>query len=592
MAREWLKMGPFSIRFSANRIGGNDTIVSGSGHDRIEAGYGDDDITGGKGDDLLIGSYGSDTYRYNLGDGFDIIDDYDSSNTGAIDKIVFGEGITKDDLKFACRQDHLFITIKDDPTQGIRINFYFNDSSASYYKIEKLVFADGSEIDMNTTNLVLTQTDTAETVKATEFDDTIYAKGGNDTIYAKGGNDTIYGGDGNDRIEAGSGNDILVGGKGDDTLIGSTGSDTYLWNLGDGFDTIDDYEDPSVGNVDKIVFGEGITFNDLTFRNKNGGLDIYVNGDETQGVHINFVFNGSNESYYQIEQLQFADGSTVELSQIGLTFDQTNGDEVIKTTAYDDVINAGAGNDNITALAGNDIIFGEDGNDTINAGSGNDNISGGKGNDTLMGGTGNDTYYYNLGDGWDTIEDNDGTEGNNDTISFGAGKIKFGEGISLSDLNFRAEGIFGRHCPFDAFNDSCDRAAVIIKLFVTIFYRCSGSLADVLVICTFVGILKTPPAGDIQNKNGFIFSLMTLNIAQHLLQSSAAGDIQTTFAAIGISSDNFIIMVVCIFSNGCRLIFRRILLMFCRHPNIHGCRNFIFIIWVHTHSPSSKQFSL
>ena len=108
----------------------------------------------------------------------------------------------------------------------------------------------------------------------------------------------------------------------------------------------------------------------------------------------------------------------------------------------------------------------------------------------------------------------------------------------------------------------------------------------------FVGILKTPPAGDIQNKNGFIFSLMTLNIAQHLLQSSAAGDIQTTFAAIGISSDNFIIMVVCIFSNGCRLIFRRILLMFCRHPNIHGCRNFIFIIWVHTHSPSSKQFSL
>lgn len=104
-------------------LGGNDTIVSGSGHDRIEAGYGDDDITGGKGDDLLIGSYGSDTYRYNLGDGFDIIDDYDSSNTGAIDKIVFGEGITKDDLKFACRQDHLFITIKDDPTQGIRINF-------------------------------------------------------------------------------------------------------------------------------------------------------------------------------------------------------------------------------------------------------------------------------------------------------------------------------------------------------------------------------------------------------------------------------------------------------------------------------------
>ena len=410
-------------------LGGNDTIVSGSGHDRIEAGYGDDDITGGKGDDLLIGSLGSDTYRYNLGDGFDIIDDYDSSSSGAIDKIVFGEGITKDDLKFACRQDHLFITIKDDPTQGIRINYYFNDNNASYYKIEKLVFADGSEIDMNTTNLVLTQTDTDETVKATEFDDTIYAKGGNDTIYTKGGNDTIYSGDGNDRIEAGSGNDILIGGKGDDILIGATGSDTYLWNLGDGFETIDDYEDPSVGNIDKIVFGEGITFNDLTFRNKDGGLDIYVKGDETQGLHINSIFNNSNESYYQIEQLQFADNSVVELSQIGLTFSQTNGDETIKTTAYDDVINAGAGNDNISALAGNDTIFGEDGNDMINAGSGNDKITGGKGNDTIISGAGNDTYYYNLGDGWDIIEDDDGTQGNSDTISFGAG-------ISFADLTF------------------------------------------------------------------------------------------------------------------------------------------------------------
>ena len=46
-----------------------------------------------------------------------------------------------------------------------------------------------------------------------------------------------------------------------------------------------------------------------------------------------------------------------------------------------------------------------------------------------MGGTGNDTYYYNLGDGWDIIEDNDGTGENSDTISFGAG-------IALADLTF------------------------------------------------------------------------------------------------------------------------------------------------------------
>lgn len=85
---------------------------------------------------------------------------------------------------------------------------------------------------------------------------------------------------------------------------------------------------------------------------------------------------------------------------------------------------------------------------------------------------------------------------------------------------------------------------------------------------------------NVQNKNGFIFSLMALNVLQHLLQSSTASDIQAAFAAIGISFYNFIVITFRIFTDGSRLILWRVFLMLRRHPNIHGCRYFVFVHWL------------
>ncbi|OLA79645.1 MAG: hypothetical protein BHW57_06150 [Azospirillum sp. 47_25] len=392
-----------------NAQNGNDTIYGGSGNDTISAGNGNDILVGGTGNDKLNGEAGNDTYIWNLGDGFDTITE--SSGT---DKAVFGEGISFENLTFERDGNSLNIYVNNDKTQGIQIYNYFYSSS---YNVETLEFADGSTVNLTQIGLTFNQHDGSENISGTNYDDIIYAEGGDDTINAQNGNDTIYGGSGNDSIDAGNGNDILVGGTGDDSLNGNAGNDTYIYNLGDGFDIITD----SAG-TDKVKFGEGINFEDLKFTADGNNLNIYINDDKTQGFQIyNYFYSDS----YKIETLEFADGSTINLSQTGLTLNQHNGSENISGTNYDDIIYAAGGDDTISAQNGNDTIYGGSGNDTIDAGSGNDILIGGTGNDSLNGNAGDDTYIWNLGDGYDIITDGAGTD-----------KIKFGEGISFDDLKF------------------------------------------------------------------------------------------------------------------------------------------------------------
>ena len=391
----------------------DDTIYGGAGNDTLKGENGNDILIGGKGNDSLNGGNGNDTYVWNLGDGLDTIEDYQSSSPdGHMDSVSFGQGISFEDLTFERSGSDLIIYVKGDRTQGVILRNQFN---SDYYRIEYLELADGTVKNLAEMGFTFQQTDRYDNVTGTQYDDIIYGNGGNDTI------------------DAGNGDDILVGGKGNDTLNGSYGNDTYVWNLGDGFDTISDYQSSSTeSREDKIKFGEGISFEDLSFENSGNDLIIYVNGDKTQGLRLKDYYYGSS---YAIEILEFADGSTVNLTQIGLTFQQHDDSETITGTDYDDVIYANGGNDTVNAGSGNDTIYGGTGNDTLNGQNGNDILAGGTGNDTLNGSYGNDTYVWNLGDGFDTISDyqSSSTESRED-------KIKFGEGISFEDLSFENSG--------------------------------------------------------------------------------------------------------------------------------------------------------
>ena len=406
----------------------DDTIYGKGGNDTIYGYSGNDTLIGGKGNDRLEGSYGDDTYIWNLGDGFDTIYDYNGGNTDN-DTIKFGEGISFEDLSFERDGNSLIIHVNNDRTQGIKIQDYY---SSTYYKVEKLEFADGTIIETSTITVATDRSDAlaAQDITGTDNNDTLTGGNFGDTLTGNDGDDVIDGGAGNDTLKGNSGNDTLIGGKGNDRLEGSYGDDTYIWNLGDGFDTIYDYNGGNTDN-DTIKFGEGISFEDLSFERDGNSLIIYVNNDKTQGIKIQDYYS----SYSQVEKLKFADESVVETSTVAVTIDRSDALAAQNITGTDnnDILIGGNFGDTLTGNDGDDVIDGGAGNDTLKGNSGNDTLIGGKGNDRLEGSYGDDTYIWNLGDGFDTIYDYNGGNTDNDTI-------KFGEGISFEDLLFERDG--------------------------------------------------------------------------------------------------------------------------------------------------------
>ncbi|MBI3379049.1 MAG: hypothetical protein HY035_11710 [Nitrospirae bacterium] len=371
---------------------GDDIIAGYSGDDVITGGKGNDELAGEEGNDTLSGGAGDDTYYFNIGDGVDTIEDTATDTEGNL--IMFGDGITRDDLTMTQDGDALTIDIGNGQGAiGDRIqllNFDRNNPN-----VRTVQFADGAQIAL--ADLLDPGTEGDDVINTGAKDDVINAKSGNDIVNTNGGNDTI------------------TGGKGDDTLNGGAGDDTYIFNAGDGVDTITDTASADEGNT--LLFGEGITPDSLSLSLGSLAIKVGNDGDE---IHIeNF---DPNDAYgtHAVETFTFADGTTLTYSQLidrGFDLAGTAGNDTITGTNVVDRITAFEGNDIILSGDGDDVIDAGSGDDTINAGEGNDIITGGLGNDILNGDSGDDAYTYNIGDGLDALSDTSGT----DTITMGTG---------------------------------------------------------------------------------------------------------------------------------------------------------------------------
>ena len=285
--------------------GGNDTVNAGAGddiiygetgNDAIYGGDGADVIIGGAGNDVLNGGNGADTYIFNIGDGTDNIDNYDI-NGWRSDKILFGEGILPEDIRLTRSGNDMIITNTRSEGDVITLSNAFK-SSYGYYFIGSIEFADGTVWDLEIMKAK------CNTIYGTEEDDTLNGYGSG---YNYQTSEVFYGGAGDDTINGGSGNDILVGGRGNDVLNGGSDADTYVFNIGDGTDTINNYDTGS-WRRDKILFGEGISEEDIILT--RSGYDMIITNTRSEGDVIT-LFNAfkSSYGYYFIGSIEFEDGT-------------------------------------------------------------------------------------------------------------------------------------------------------------------------------------------------------------------------------------------------------------------------------------------
>lgn len=350
---------------------GNDTLIGGDGDDKLYGNDGDDTLIGSAGSDYMDGGYGNDTYIYNIGDGNDKI--YDGSGK---DKLKFGEGISKDDLKFRKNKNTLFITIKGENTIEI-LNFFTKNGV-----IEEFIFSDES---------VMLSSDIAKLFS--------YSFSGKDTIYSQNGA----------------------------TLIGEKGDDVYIYQRGDGRVIIDDSFIESSITVDagndtlKLI---GINRDDIVLTKYGNDMVIFIkdeNGKTTSEQTI--CIKDFNDPLKGVETIEFDDKSTIEIDKNGrypsVSFSSKSSYHFVYGSEDNDIKGA---NSSYTYDLGA-------GDDKIVASSYHDTIIGGIGNDVLEGGSGNDTYVFNMGDGRDIIFDTAGED-----------SIKFGDGISKDDIAIRVIG--------------------------------------------------------------------------------------------------------------------------------------------------------
>ncbi len=130
--------------------GGNDILHGDEGADILHGWLGDDVLIGGAGDDILGGGPGADMYRFGVGDGVDVIDNYDTevSNEDRNDRVVFDNTVAQTDVLLSQEYDDLVISIV---STGQRItvimHFYTWEDGLRAAELSAIEFSDGAVWD-------------------------------------------------------------------------------------------------------------------------------------------------------------------------------------------------------------------------------------------------------------------------------------------------------------------------------------------------------------------------------------------------------------------------------------------------------------
>lgn len=368
---------------------GNDSVSGGRGNDRLTGDYGNDILSGGAGSDEIVGGAGNDVFKYQRGDGRDMLIDsltdewvsvwisgqggqngYMVSPDGTIthstfgtlfdgqhwssrtrydvesgvlqvhrpansaitvanagtDMLEFGIGIDINDVQFQAQGSDLVIGIE---SSGALTTSFASLADQIVLK-EWLSGAKGSIEKFVFFNTGAIDTGAFQLGGGTDGDDAGIAgvTGKRNWLTGGAGDDAVTGAELDDILNGNSGRDILSGGAGLDVLLGGLGDDTLLGGAG----------------ADTLVGGQG--------------LDIAA----------------------------YENAVTVSLSNPGANTGDAAGDTF----------------DSIEGLRGSGLA------DSLEGDAGENDLRGGQGDDTLKGAGGDDLYIFARGDSGaagDTIVD-------------------------------------------------------------------------------------------------------------------------------------------------------------------------------------------
>ncbi|WP_418320493.1 calcium-binding protein [Piscinibacter sakaiensis] len=409
---------------------GNDSLDGGTGNDSLYGGGGNDTLRGGPGSDHLHGEAGDDTYVLDLTSGHDHITD-----TGGVDRVVLGAGITPADIGLFRDGADLMLTIRQTVSQARIVGQFVGTATA----IERIEFVDGTAWDAAAI-AARTISGAVNTMVGTSGNDNFVVDNAADTV-SEGFNqgiDTItssvsytlpanveklvlsghasINGTGNELsnvLTGNAGNNVLNGHKGSDTLIGGAGDDTYYIDDYDGADFV--IESANQG-IDTVISATDYVLPDHVENLTGTGYwfgEMVLTGNALDNV----IISNSRFFYNRLDGKAGAD-TMICLTPQTLFFVDNPGDVLVgKEANLSSSINwtLEAGWNDLMLLpgaargignAGNNLLIGNGRNDRLEGLAGNDTFyatSGtwskfniaydSRGVDTLVGGTGDDLYF-------------------------------------------------------------------------------------------------------------------------------------------------------------------------------------------------------
>ncbi len=339
---------------------GERILDAAGGSDYLDGGAGDDTLLGGGGNDILIGGAGQDSLDGGLGD-----DEYvfNLNDSPGAETIVDAGGT--DTIRFGTGIGLDGVALSGIPdTDGVLLRYGENDWLTLDNTIEKFAFADGANYTLG--QLIALRGDASLAGHADTASEA-YGTGGDDGMAVTAAQTTV------------------TPGRGNDTVTIDGGGHTYVYASGDGTDHVGA---SGGGNTLRI---EGATPGDI--RLGLGSLAIRVGDNPDDVIHIE-GFDPDNPTAASFDTFDF------------VTVDANQAPHVTRYTLAE-------------LLAQGFDIEGTDGDDTITGTAVQDRMAGGAGDDLLRGGASSDTYYFNWGDGNDTIDD---------LLGFNA--AVFGEGLT------------------------------------------------------------------------------------------------------------------------------------------------------------------